>query len=360
MSSSSSISELIAKLEAYSQDESSGSAPTPSDSGEEDWLESEEERREAVGQLAEELVALQSIYTDEGVHLLRLGAGEATTTDPDHWRPGTRITLAISTEVEEAPIRIAVTLPAFYPRASKPPQLQLLSRYVGGFSVDHILFGEILRAFYHNPQTEASHASLTWTPGEVVLFEGIEWVKEKVAEWSERREQANLESAKEREKQSTKAAVTTFEDDSQPATEAPAPAPAKRFEGTITTAPEIVDRKSVFVGYAARIENPEEVPLVLSHILSDKRVARATHPIINAWVCQTKDGVVHRDCDDDGESAAGGRLAHLLSLLVSDKPSPCRDGRANPVTDPAPALLVGIDKRHCRRDPLVRRRPPRS
>ena len=75
------------------------------------------------------------------------------------------------------------------------------------------------------------------------------------------------------------------------------------------------------------------MPILLSHIVeSDKRVARATHPIINAWVCRTPDGVFHHgkatrtmgvcrrlpstDCDDDGETAAGGRLAHLLSMLV--------------------------------------------
>ena len=29
----------------------------------------------------------------------------------------------------------------------------------------------------------------------------------------------------------------------------------------------------------------------------------------------TPDGILHQDNDDDGESAAGGRLAHLLMLM---------------------------------------------
>jgi hypothetical protein len=49
--------------------------------------------------------------------------------------------------------------------------------------------------------------------------------------------------------------------------------------------------------------------------MSDRRIARAAHPVINAWRCTTG-GVVHQDNDDDGETAAGGRLAHLLQILV--------------------------------------------
>lgn len=76
--------------------------------------------------------------------------------------------------------------------------------------------------------------------------------------------------------------------------------------------------------------------------MSDRRISRAAHPIINAWRCQL-DSVLHQgsslstlnpnqppssrltfqpftshpstDNDDDGETAAGGRLAHLLQIL---------------------------------------------
>ena len=54
--------------------------------------------------------------------------------------------------------------------------------------------------------------------------------------------------------------------------------------------------------------------MVLSHLMSDRRIARAAHPIINAWRCEAG-GVLHQDNDDDGESAAGGRLAHLLQIM---------------------------------------------
>jgi hypothetical protein len=68
--------------------------------------------------------------------------------------------------------------------------------------------------------------------------------------------------------------------------------------------------------------------------MADRRIAKAAHPIINAWRCHV-DNVLYQgkavalwslpgqlrsprlDNDDDGESAAGGRLAHLLQILVS-------------------------------------------
>ncbi len=118
----------------------------------------------------------------------------------------------------------------------------------------------------------------------------------------------------------------------------------------LVVADPVTDRKSIFVGRACRIDNPsevanflsqkwgakspfEQVPAVLSHLMSDRRIARAAHPIINAWRC-TVHGISHQgdiipqcdpniaenfaaDNDDDGESAAGGRLAHLLQILVS-------------------------------------------
>ncbi|KAG9055280.1 eIF2 kinase Gcn2p negative regulator [Serendipita sp. 407] len=48
--------------------------------------------------------------------------------------------------------------------------------------------------------------------------------------------------------------------------------------------------------------------------MEDRSTAKATHPVINAWRCEV-DEVLYQDNDDDGETAAGGRLAHLLQIL---------------------------------------------
>jgi hypothetical protein len=119
-------------------------------------------------------------------------------------------------------------------------------------------------------------------------------------------------------------------------TKQPAPVSALMPQGVqMFVAEAITDRKSSFVGRACRISEPSQVirylnlkvimeliaasfkvPLILAYLMSDHRISKAAHPIINAWRCQVG-SVLHQDNEDDGETAAGGRLAHLLQILVS-------------------------------------------
>jgi hypothetical protein len=94
------------------------------------------------------------------------------------------------------------------------------------------------------------------------------------------------------------------------------PPPARRYLGPpIHHGPPLTDRKSVFVGHLARVKSAGEVSGVLEELLSDKKVAKAAHNIVAWRVTDPVTGVMEQDNDDDGESAAGGRLAHLLHLL---------------------------------------------
>ena len=49
-------------------------------------------------------------------------------------------------------------------------------------------------------------------------------------------------------------------------------------------------------------------------LATDKKVVKATHNI-TAWRVRGENGVQYQDCDDDGETAAGGRVLHLLELM---------------------------------------------
>lgn len=49
-----------------------------------------------------------------------------------------------------------------------------------------------------------------------------------------------------------------------------------------SSAPITVNR-SVFVGHACRIKDPLEVPAVIHQLLSDKKISKATHPVIHAY-----------------------------------------------------------------------------
>lgn len=77
----------------------------------------------------------------------------------------------------------------------------------------------------------------------------------------------------------------------------------------------ITEKKSVFLARAAEVHSVDEAKGYLAHLLgTDKKAAKATHNI-TAWRIRGQNDVQFQDCDDDGESAAGGRLLHLLELM---------------------------------------------
>ncbi|GAB5358537.1 hypothetical protein AAMO2058_000466800 [Amorphochlora amoebiformis] len=78
------------------------------------------------------------------------------------------------------------------------------------------------------------------------------------------------------------------------------------------TGETLVDRKSVFQAHVMRVESREEVRAAMDKLLTKKKIAKATHNI-SAFRFQGATGIV-KDCDDDGEAAAGGRLLHMMDL----------------------------------------------
>ncbi|XP_056304211.1 protein IMPACT [Danio aesculapii] len=77
----------------------------------------------------------------------------------------------------------------------------------------------------------------------------------------------------------------------------------------------ITDRRSTFQPHLSAVENPKQVQRVLNKLYENKKIASATHNIYAYRIyCQEKNSVL-QDCEDDGETAAGGRLLHLLQIL---------------------------------------------
>lgn len=77
----------------------------------------------------------------------------------------------------------------------------------------------------------------------------------------------------------------------------------------------ITDRRSTFIAHALEVHSLEEAKLSIECLLLDKKVAKAAHNI-SSWRIK-KDNIIYQDCDDDGETAAGGRLLHLLQVCIS-------------------------------------------
>lgn len=88
------------------------------------------------------------------------------------------------------------------------------------------------------------------------------------------------------------------------------------LNGWIQSEP-IIDRGSSFIGYARKANSIEEAIEYLDLLVTDKKIAKAAHNI-SSWRIKKDNGIQFQDCDDDGETAAGGRLLHLLTVCIYD------------------------------------------
>ncbi|XP_077666481.1 protein IMPACT isoform X5 [Eretmochelys imbricata] len=74
----------------------------------------------------------------------------------------------------------------------------------------------------------------------------------------------------------------------------------------------ISDRRSTFQAHLAPVVSPKQVKMVLAKLHENKKIANATHNIYAYRIyCEDKQTYL-QDCEDDGETAAGGRLLHLM------------------------------------------------
>ncbi|KAL7855252.1 hypothetical protein SRHO_G00174420 [Serrasalmus rhombeus] len=77
----------------------------------------------------------------------------------------------------------------------------------------------------------------------------------------------------------------------------------------------VTDRRSTFQSHLAPVVTPKQVQRVIDKLYENKKIASATHNIYAYRIyCEDKNTFL-QDCEDDGETAAGGRLLHLLQIL---------------------------------------------
>jgi hypothetical protein len=82
-----------------------------------------------------------------------------------------------------------------------------------------------------------------------------------------------------------------------------------------TISDPITDRKSTFVAFAKKVDSLDEAYDSFKTLMEDKKCGRANHAM-RAWRIKDKEtGAQYQDCDDDGESAAGGRMLHLMTIM---------------------------------------------
>ncbi|GAA5901940.1 IMPACT family protein [Sporobolomyces salmoneus] len=290
--------------------------------------------------LAEELSALAAIYDGDQGPALKLYRPPPTArrpSPPPTWTPSSPdpLRLLLSTTLdEETPIHLLLSIPyPSYP-TSEPPLIQLHDRYLGKFQVTDELFGEVLRTFMHDNEAGVTSGGVEWSGG-VCLFEGIESVKELCSNWIKEQEEEKQRGEELRQEASGHAGENVS-DESQSQRRGGEERDKDVEEGGLrepsfakmrrkpieddVPCPDIysteglVDRKSLFVAHAARVHSMAEVEAVMSALLSNNKIAKATHNI-SAYQFISSDGIRHSDNDDDGEKAAGSTLASLLERI---------------------------------------------
>ncbi|KAL3234592.1 Uncharacterized protein RNJ44_03354 [Nakaseomyces bracarensis] len=92
--------------------------------------------------------------------------------------------------------------------------------------------------------------------------------------------------------------------------------PIDPFEGWTASDP-ISDRGSTFMAFAAHATSEEEAFQMLDHLKMDSKMRRANHAMCAWRIKKQSDGneIIYQDCDDDGETAAGSRMLHLITIM---------------------------------------------
>ncbi|KAK0626736.1 ribosomal protein S5 domain 2-type protein, partial [Immersiella caudata] len=142
-------------------------------------------------------------------------------------------------------------------------------------------------------------------PGVVCLFDAMEKFKELVSEAGGRKSAADAEEqGGEGEGIAEGGEAEEAEEEEEEGEEPP----------WVMSDP-VVELKSAFIARCAKVTSPGQAARYVQHLLAtDKRVRSATHNM-TAWRIRGENGASFQDCDDDGETAAGGRLLHLMQLM---------------------------------------------
>ncbi|CAG8514255.1 9717_t:CDS:2, partial [Dentiscutata heterogama] len=190
-------------------------------------------------------------------------------------------------------------LPQDYPSSSQPTY-EITSLYCGTLKIDDKLRNKIDEKFKE-----------LFVPGQVVLFEWIEFLREFMQQTLEQQLAKKMQEEEIKEELMLEDEIITEEyeeqnlrDESKQIADFP----------NIKSGEPLEHKKSVFMAHLASVQNVQEVQIVRNTLLSNKKVAKATHNIMAYRIVQDN-GVILQDNDDDGETAAGSRLLHLLQIL---------------------------------------------
>eukprot|EP00878_Enallax_costatus_P008527 GHUV01008915.1.p1 GENE.GHUV01008915.1~~GHUV01008915.1.p1 ORF type:complete len:325 (+),score=92.08 GHUV01008915.1:304-1278(+) len=176
-----------------------------------------------------------------------------------------------------------------------------------------------------------------FVPGEVCLFNCIEWLREQLQQWQDAAAAAIAEELQSgldlnHSEGSSDGPHSSSEDESDASELQQLPESSGRSGGRkasddvdtaviqqmrplIISGEPFTERKSTFQAHVAPVINMDQVKAVVAILLENNKIRNATHNIMAYRITPPDKGnVCYQDFDDDGEAAAGGRLLHLLQV----------------------------------------------
>ncbi|RPB03874.1 UPF0029-domain-containing protein [Choiromyces venosus 120613-1] len=212
--------------------------------------------------LTDEISALNSIYTPDTITPC-----STATTSPKTY------TLTLPTQIQQT---LTLSFPDTYP--NDPPTVHGTSNVPGAAGFARDVLGQVFRA------------------GEVCLFDFVEGLVEVLQAQGEPAQAEETVQEQEEGKENGEGEQGLEQD-------------------PWIIAPPLTEKKSVFIARAILVSSPDQAKTYLRGLLTDKKIAKATHNISAYRIKDTLKNVTFQDNDDDGETAAGGRLAHLLQVM---------------------------------------------
>ena len=218
-----------------------------------------------------ELEALASIYGDDA----RVDA--------------TARRVAIDIPSSTAPVRVTLTavLPPGYP-ATAPPTLTVEGGHLAAADAAGVA-ADLLTACY--------------TPGAVCIYDAVEALRRR-EEFCAVAQAADVKAEPEPSPPRL------------PSPSPPPPDPASSWEaqcaalGIVSHA--LIHHSCKFQAHTVKVASVDDVTAAVDTLLLNKRIAAASHNIMAYRFTNPVTGALHEDADDDGETAAGGRVLFMM------------------------------------------------
>ncbi|CAG8762281.1 8862_t:CDS:2 [Cetraspora pellucida] len=242
----------------------------------------------------EELFALTSIFGTDSFKVNNIDELEEFKSYSFKLSLENESTSTFQSSRSENSLTLQFYLPKDYPTSQ--PTYEITSLYCGTLKIDNKLRNEIDKRFKE-----------LFVPGDVVLFEWIEFLREFMQQKLEQQLDKKIQREI-KEELIVDYKIITEEYDEQKFLDESADF------SVIKSGEPLEHKKSVFIAHLASVHNVQEVQIVRNTLLSKKKIAKATHNIMAYRIVQ-ENGVILQDNDDDGETAAGSRLLHLLQIL---------------------------------------------